>query len=130
MIDPNELEDAGLTLRTDAGRRPVFFTDAPDLDRVFAILVAMAGEIAVLRARLDTHERLAGAAGVYDRGQVEAYQAAGEDEAQRHADRQAMVERIFHPIADELDALLADERTHATLAGALDATSRTSDEEK
>lgn len=117
MIDPAQLESEGLALRADAGRRPVFFSEAPDLDRIHAVLVAMAGEIAVLRARLDTHERLAGAAGVFDRATVDAYRATPEVAAERHADRQDLVQRIFHAVVDELDALLADERTHATLAG-------------
>ena len=39
------------------GKRPYFF-DNPDIDRLIAIVLAMAGELAVARERLDTVERL------------------------------------------------------------------------
>lgn len=116
-MDPTQLESEGLALRPDAGRRPHFFPDQPDLDRVFAVLVAMAGEIAVLRARLDTHERLAERHGGFDRAEVEAFRPTAPEAAERHGDRQQIVQRVFHAVAAELDALLVDERAHATLAG-------------
>jgi hypothetical protein len=109
LIDPAQLESEGLALRPDAGRRPVFF-DTPDLDRIWAVMVAMAGEIAVLRARLDTHERLATGAGVFDRARVDAFRPDPTAAAERHADRQAIVERIFDPVVAELDSLLSDDR--------------------
>jgi hypothetical protein len=118
LIDPAQLESEGLAIRADAGNRPVFFTANPDLDRVWAVMVAMAGEIAVLRARLDTHERLAAAAGAFDRGRVDAYRPGPEVAAERHTDRQALVERIFDPVVAELDSLLAGDRSAVAATGA------------
>jgi hypothetical protein len=40
--------------------RPVYF-NAGDIDRVMAILLALVSEVAAMRDRIDTHERLAGA---------------------------------------------------------------------
>lgn len=117
MTDVAQLESEGLTLRPDAGARPVFFGANPDLDRMFAVIVAMAGEIAVLRSRLDTHERLAARSGAFDRSQVEAYRPEGPAVAERMADRQELVQRIFQPVVAETEALLDDERIHAELAG-------------
>ena len=40
------------------GRRPYFFDD-PNIDKLLAMIMALTGEVSVLRERLDTHERLA-----------------------------------------------------------------------
>ena len=44
--------------RTAKGRRPFFFED-PNTDKLLSMVAALAGEVAVLRQRLDTHERIA-----------------------------------------------------------------------
>jgi hypothetical protein len=117
VTDLAQLEAEGLTIRADVATRPVFFASNPDLDRMFAVIVAMAGEIAVLRARLDTHERLAARTGAFDRAQVEAFRADGPAVAERMADRQEIVQRIFAPVVAEIDAAIDDPRIHAELAG-------------
>ena len=45
-------------IRTAKGRRPYFFED-PNIDKLLAMIMALTGEVSVLRERLDTHERLA-----------------------------------------------------------------------
>ena len=40
------------------GKKPTFFAD-PQVDKLMAIVMALAGEVSVLRERLDTVERLA-----------------------------------------------------------------------
>lgn len=117
MTDLAQLEAEGLTIRADVASRPVFFGNNADLDRMFAVVVAMAGEIAVLRARLDTHERLAARTGAFDRAQVEAYRAEGAVANERMADRGELVQRIFAPVVAETEAAIADPRIHAELAG-------------
>ena len=44
--------------RKAKGRRPTYFDD-PENDKLLAIVMALAGEVSVLRDRLDTVERLA-----------------------------------------------------------------------
>jgi hypothetical protein len=48
--------------RKAKGKRPVYFND-PENDKLLAITMAVAGELSVLRERLDTIERLARAKG-------------------------------------------------------------------
>ncbi|MBW4504596.1 MAG: hypothetical protein KME57_34885 [Scytonema hyalinum WJT4-NPBG1] len=43
--------------KTAKGKRPVYFED-PQTDKVLAIVMALIGEVSVLRERLDTIERL------------------------------------------------------------------------
>ena len=52
------LDAEGLVLR-EKGADTGFFPGNPDVDRLLAMITALTGEIAILRARLDTHERLA-----------------------------------------------------------------------
>ena len=54
------------------GKRPQYFDD-PAIDRTLSIVMAIAGEVAVLRARLDTVERLLDAKGTISRADIEAY---------------------------------------------------------
>ena len=50
--------DRGGFPRTARGRRPYFFDD-PNIDKLLAMIMALAGEVSVLPERLDTHEMLA-----------------------------------------------------------------------
>jgi hypothetical protein len=44
-------------IKTAKGQRPYFFDD-PNIDKLLAMFMALVSEVAVLRERLDTHERL------------------------------------------------------------------------
>lgn len=54
------------------GKRPWFFDD-PDVERVLSITMAVAGELAVLRQRLDTIEELLETRGSVTRADIEAF---------------------------------------------------------
>jgi hypothetical protein len=105
------------------GGRPYFFQD-PAVERVLNITMAVAGELAVMRERMDTLERLLADKGLLDQSAIEAYvpdEAAGAERQQWHAEYIARVLRIVqqeleamaHPehniplekIADELESL-------------------------
>jgi hypothetical protein len=112
------LDAEGLVIRESATAGSGFFPGNPEVDRLLAMITALTGEIAILRARLDTHERLA-ANGSFDRASVEAYVPTATELAERMADDQAMIARVFRPVADELDRLLADSATQKSLIGSL-----------
>ncbi len=109
------LDAEGLVLR-EKGADTGFFPGNPDVDRLLAMITALTGEIAILRARLDTHERLA-ARGSFDRAAVEAYVPTPGELAERMADDQATIARVFRPVADELDRLLDDAVVQKSLIG-------------
>ena len=90
--------------RTAKGQRPHFFDD-PQIDKLLAIIMALAGEVSVLRERLDTLERLAEAKGVVSRHEIEAYRADGSAATERERWRADYLERILRVIHQEREAL-------------------------
>lgn len=86
------------------GRRPEFF-DEPAVDRLLSLTMAVVGEVAVLRERLDTIERLLEAKGTISRADIEAYvpdQASG---AERGLLTKAYIARVMRGFQQEVEAM-------------------------
>ena len=86
------------------GRRPDFFED-PALDRLLSLTMAVMGEVAVLRERLDTVERLLEAKGTISRADIEGYvpdRAAGEE---RGLLTKAYIARVMRGFQQEVEAM-------------------------
>lgn len=84
--------------------RPAFFDD-PVNDKLLAMLMALLGEVCVLRDRLDSHERLAAARGQYTPADVEAYVPDAAAAAERRAVREAAVARVLSVLGEEVARL-------------------------
>ena len=80
--------------RTTRGKRPVFFDD-PAIDQMMTFLIELTTEVAVLRERLDTVERLLDAGVPVTREAIEAYQPQAAVDAERNAWRDAYLKRVF-----------------------------------
>ncbi len=100
---------SGALPRTAKGKRPQYFDD-PATDRLLAIVMTLAGELSVTRARLDALERVLAADGRLDRAAVANYAPDTAAAAERHADREAYVRRIMRAVEMEL-AELKDGKT-------------------
>ena len=86
------------------GKRPAYFDD-PAIDRTLSIVMAIAGEVSVLRERLDTVERLLDAKGTISRADIEAYvpdRAAG---AERALLTKEYIARILRGVQQDMEAL-------------------------
>lgn len=83
--------------RVAKGRQPRFLED-PNDDKLLAMIVALSGEIAVLRERLDTYERLADQGELPSRASIEAYDPGETVEDEREKDRAALLSRVFRVI--------------------------------
>ena len=86
------------------GARPKYFDD-PAIDRLLSIVMALAGEVAVARERLDTVERLLAAKGSLDRADIEAFapdRAAGHERGLMHREFAA---RILRGVQQEMESL-------------------------
>ena len=92
-----------LRARVPKGERPTFFPD-PSVDRLWWVMLAMLGEITVLRDRLDAHERLAARRGLYTPADVDEFQPTPEESQARSAQREAVVERALRSITTEVEA--------------------------
>jgi hypothetical protein len=97
------------------GRRPFFFDD-PNTDKLLAMVLALAGEVSLLRDRLDTHERLAreGLPGTPEN--IEAYAFTESQEDERATQRAASIDRVLR-IAKQGsdDDLRAAEKAYAEM---------------
>lgn len=71
---------------------------SPAEDRLLAMIAALTSEMAVLRERLDTVERLVG---VHDA--VEDYIADEAATKDRDANRQRLIAKIFRPLKDDAE---------------------------
>lgn len=86
------------------GRRPDYFED-PAIDRLMSMVLALVGEVSVVRDRLDTVERLLETRGTISREDIERYapdRAAGEE---RGLATKAYVARIMRGFQQELEAM-------------------------
>ena len=86
------------------GKRPAYFDD-PAIDRTLSIVMAIAGEVSVLRERLDTVERLLDANGTISRADIETYvpdRAAG---AERGIVTKEYLARILRGVQQDMVAL-------------------------
>lgn len=97
-IDPLKLAGA-----KPKGKRP-FFLENPDVERVLAVTMAVAQELAVMRERLDTVERLLAAKGI-SQADIDNYTPSKADAEQRGAWTQEYLARIFRIYQQEIEGL-------------------------
>ena len=97
------------------GKRPQYFDD-PALDRMLSILLAVVGEVAVLRERLDTVERLLDAKGAISRDDIDGeavHLARLEPEAdaayQRGLATKEYIARVMRGVQQDMEALAENE---------------------
>ena len=83
-------------------RRPIPGED-PSVARLTAMIAALTSELAVVRERLDTVERLSESAGTFTRDQVEAFEPSPQAEAERDALRRRTVEKVYRPLRDDAE---------------------------
>ncbi|MBL8643159.1 MAG: hypothetical protein JNK21_04435 [Rhodospirillaceae bacterium] len=98
-IDVNALANAKAK-----GERPYFFDD-PAVERVLSITMAVAAEVAVLRERMDTIERLMESGTAVTKASIDAYKPDDNAARERQEWHAAYVARILRIIHQELQAL-------------------------
>lgn len=86
------------------GKRPAYFED-PAIDRTLSLVMALVGEVSVMRERMDTIERLLDAKGTINRAEIEGYtpdQAAGKERGLITKD---YIARIMRGVQQDMEAL-------------------------
>lgn len=86
--------------KTTKGKRPVYFDD-PQIDKLLAMVMALTGEVSVLRERLDTVERLLEAKNIVSISELEAYQPDEQVEHERQQWRQEYIGRVLRVLQEE-----------------------------
>lgn len=97
-IDPLKLAGA-----KPKGKRPYFLKD-PDVERVLAVTMAVAQELAVMRERLDTVERLLESKGI-SQTDIDAFTPTKDQAEQRGAWTQEYLARILRVYQQEIEGL-------------------------
>lgn len=96
------------------GQRPEYFAD-PAIDKVLSITMALAGETAVMRDRLDTIERLLESGQPVTRSAIDSYVPDEAVRTERDAWREVFLEnvlRIVHQEREELAKRAAETRPY------------------
>lgn len=86
------------------GERPTYFAD-PAVEKVLSIALALAGEVAVLRDRLDTLERLAANGAKISPGTVDQFQPDATVRAERDTWRERFLDVVLRAIHQEKEEL-------------------------
>ena len=101
---PQDLDTIALAGAKAKGKRPWFFAD-PNVERVLSITMAVAGELAVLRQRLDTIETLLEERGSVSKADIEAFTPnSAQQEARGHWNQEYLA-RILRILQQEQEAI-------------------------
>jgi hypothetical protein len=87
--------------RKAKGRRPIYSGD-PQVDKLYAMVMALAGEVSVLRERIDTTERLLSMRGILTSADIEHYQFDEAALAERENWRTKFLERVLRVVTEEV----------------------------
>ena len=102
MSQPENLQQ--LINAASRGKRPYFFENQ-DVDRLLAIVWAMASELAVTRERLDTVERLLAERALLERSAIENYRPDPVAEQERGQWQIDYIARLLRVLQQEIDSL-------------------------
>lgn len=83
------------------GKQPKFHEDRA-IDQLMAMVAALTSEVSILRDRLDTHERLAESKNVFSRTDVESFLPDTKIMAERSAQRQRTLRKVFRVLKEDL----------------------------
>ena len=114
--DAKALDSIALAGQKAKGKRPYFFKD-PDIERVLSVTMAVAGELAVLRQRLDTIEELLAERGSISKTDIEAFVPSAAQQEARGRWNQEYLARILRIIQQEREALAQPEEPSSEEAG-------------
>jgi hypothetical protein len=78
------------------------FNEHPTVEALTGMVIALLGEVAVLRDRIDASERLSAAGGVHGPEEVDRFQADPEARLARQGVRTAMYDRVLGVAVDRL----------------------------
>lgn len=90
--------------RKAKGKRPNYLSD-PTSEKMLAMLVALAGEVSVMRDRMETIERLSEKGGVFSLEDIENYVPSEQEQVVRQNRRAEYLQRIFRSVQEGIEAL-------------------------
>jgi hypothetical protein len=103
-IDTSHVNDILMAGDKSKGARPYFFNDK-ESEKVLNVAMAVATEVAVIRERIDTLERLLENSGVINRQDIEDFVPTAEQEQERQLWHARYAARILRIMQQEMDAI-------------------------
>jgi len=97
--------------RTPKGLAPIPGQRDAD-EKTLSMIVALTSEVTVIRARLDTCERLLIQNGVFADGAIEAFAPDAAAQSERDQLRKRTLEKVFRPLQESGEAELAARKAH------------------
>jgi hypothetical protein len=97
------------------GKRPDFLGD-PHAEKILSILLAVAGEVSVLKQRLDTIERLLETKGTISRADIDAFVPDRDAAYERAVMTKEYVARIMRGVQQSMEAMQVDEPSVAEIS--------------
>jgi len=97
--------------RTIRGGRQVFFED-PAVDKLVAMVLALSGEVWVLRERLAAVEGVAAAAGAFSGRDVERYEFSPAEAEQLGHLRREFIANLFRVLEEQVESARATSEPH------------------
>ena len=104
-----DLDWIALAGKRAKGKRPEYFED-PATERLLSIVMALVGEVSVLRQRLDTVERLSEAKGGVAQAEIEAFVPDKDAAYERGALTKAYIARVMRGVQQAMEAMAVDEK--------------------
>jgi len=108
QADTGTVNDILMAGDKSKGGRPYFFDD-PAVERVLNISMAIATEVAVVRERMDTIERLLEAKGILHQSEIEAFIPTDAQAEERQLWHARYAARIMRIIQQEVEAIAKPE---------------------
>ncbi|MBD2677247.1 MULTISPECIES: hypothetical protein [Nostoc] len=94
-------------VKTAKGKRPVYLENQ-QVDKLLAMVMALTGEVSVLRDRLDTIERLLEVKGILSASEIEGYQPDAQVINEREKWRAEYIARVLRVVQEELQTVSQD----------------------
>lgn len=91
------------------GKRPDFLAD-PDKEKMLSMLMALVGEVSVMRERIDTIERLLDSKGTISREDIEAYEPDRDAGYERGVMIREYIARIMRGPQQAMEAMRANDK--------------------
>ena len=103
-VEPLDIDPIAEAGRKARGKRPQFFK-LEESERLMGILMAVVGELAVTRERLDTLERLLERNNILDRAAIEDFHPDADEARERGLKQQEYIARVLRILQQEREAL-------------------------
>ncbi len=115
-----EIDYISLASNKPKGKRPYFYDD-PAVERILNITMAVAGELAVARERVDTLERLLEEKNILTRAEIENYVPTSKTiETQRQSWHSEYISRILRIVQQEMEELANPDKSLQEIADDID----------